>query len=138
LAFISKFVDAAVADPGTLAWLSSTLREQSQVQRDAGGRQRVMWGFDMLVRLLADNFAKATRRPAGVTWNEHCDRYEGQFFDLVNQVLQIPFEFTEHWQRPFSAPKTNKGRGKYVQRVLRHMEHRAQKPPGFVHYPAEL
>src|SRR5262249_19125384 len=50
LAFISEFVDAAATDPGALAWLSSTLREQAQVERDAGGRQRVMWGFDMLVR----------------------------------------------------------------------------------------
>jgi hypothetical protein len=79
----------------------------------------------MLVRLLADIFLTHVDRPAAVTWHEHRHQYEGQFFNLVNEVLQVTRELTHQWDRPFSAPVRNQALGKYVERVLANMD-RAQ------------
>jgi hypothetical protein len=91
---------------------------------DRGGRAR-MTAFDTFIRLLADAFARATGHPAGLTWSEHRNRYEGLFWDLIDRLLPK----AEIIAGGGFAPVGDIARGRQAQRILTAMDKTPSKIP---------
>jgi hypothetical protein len=96
---------------------AETMRTLAETLEDRGGRGR-MAGFALFVPLLADAFGRATGRRATLTWNEHNNCYEGQFWELIDHVLPR----AEIVAGDRFAPKGPIARGRHAQRILTAMD----------------
>jgi hypothetical protein len=87
------------------------------VLMDVGGPGRKV-AFDIFIRVLADAYLQATGRPAGLTWSEYRNRYEGKFWALIDQLLPTVSALVGD----SFAPLTELARGRQIQRILTLMD----------------
>jgi hypothetical protein len=97
--------------------LAEAARQSAQgTKADVGGRTRMV-AFDIFIRTLADAFGRATRQPAGLTWNPDDTSYEGRFWDLVDRVLPRAEMIAGKF-----APESHIALGRQIQRILTRMD----------------
>jgi len=113
-------------DPAMLRAQAAVLNELSAIAARHGNlRKRTgegapkMIAFSALVTGLAQAFKVATSRDAKVTWHQHRGRYEGLFLALVEEVLPLARDLTEHRGASLQYPLTPFARGKYIHKKTR-------------------
>jgi hypothetical protein len=102
--------------------LAAAARRYAKAFSDTGGAPKKYPAFDALLfgepvfgNGLAHAYQPATGDDAKVTWNNHDERYEGRFLDLVEKVLRVASNIAGTvTERRLAYPKTEGARGRYI------------------------
>jgi hypothetical protein len=101
-----------------LEGLAEEARRCAEVQVDCGGDLQRMEAFRALVQGLEQAVQHATGKPVTVTWSAHRERYEREFFGLVEIICPTVREIAEELTgRPLQISKNANARGKFLQRA---------------------
>ena len=74
---------------------------------DRGGAPKML-SFELLVKGLADAYQIARVGRKGITWNEHSEKYTGEFVKLVQAVLPLAKQLAELPKRPLRVSRQGK------------------------------
>jgi hypothetical protein len=98
---------------------SAAIRAKACKRFDKGGGSNKMLEFAMLVRGLVEAFEMATGRAAKVTLNQHNNKYEGRFVNLVETMLPLAQTCAEKFRWQIPCPSSQRARGKYIYEATR-------------------